>query len=94
MTLPLVRLRTPPVFTTGALPPMLLRIRFASVLLPKRVSVEGPLRVTVFPGAIWPLLLVIVTVALFNTSPPVGTTATPPVLLSASVTLLRTVPPE
>ena len=44
-----------------AVPPLLLKTTPARVLLPTRVRVEPPLRVTMLLAAIWPALVTIVT---------------------------------
>jgi hypothetical protein len=64
----------PAVVMPGAVPepPMLFTVNSLTVLFPKKVSVEAPLMVTAFVGAICPEEFVIVTVAALMVSPPAG----------------------
>ena len=73
-------------------PPSSRKMRPASVLEPKRLSVELPLIVTMFEAAIWPAMFCMVTVAPLMISPWVGSRA-PGITMPPVVALRFTVPP-
>ena len=92
--IPPVSVSVPPVVTVGvAVPPVLAKVRPASVLLPTRVSVEGPLSVTVLAAAIWPALVDMFTEPPLIVRPPAGITVWPTPPPSTTWPRLTTVPP-
>ena len=83
----------PPETSDDVEPPSLLNTRPASVLAPTSASREGPLRVTVFVGSIWPALVTSVRPALLSVTPPAGITTVPTPPPNWTWPPLNTVPP-